>query len=95
MQHKTGIYINGAWVVSSSDGDDRRGELWDGGDRAGALEAIPDSVVDDLVVHGSPEECRARILRYTNAGVEIPIVMPLPVGMSTHEAALRLSPAGG
>jgi alkanesulfonate monooxygenase SsuD/methylene tetrahydromethanopterin reductase-like flavin-dependent oxidoreductase (luciferase family) len=46
-------------------------------------------------VHGSPEECRARILRYTDAGVEIPIVMPLPVGMSTHEAALRLSPAGG
>jgi len=75
--------------------DDRRGDLWDGGDRAGALEAIPDSVVDDLVVHGSPEECRARILRYTDAGVEIPIVMPLPVGMSTHEAALRLSPAGG
>ena len=70
-------------------------QLWDGGDRAGALEAIPDSVVDDLVVHGSPEECRARILRYTDAGVELPIVMPLPVGMSTHEAALRLSPAGG
>ena len=46
-------------------------------------------------MHGPPEECRARILRYTDAGVEIPIVMPLPVGMSTHEAALRLSPAGG
>ena len=42
-----------------------RGELlapmhaaWAAGDRAGAAAAIPDEVVDALVMHGTPEECR-------------------------------------
>ncbi|MEV0056068.1 LLM class flavin-dependent oxidoreductase [Saccharopolyspora shandongensis] len=30
---------------------------WDAGDRRGALGAIPESVVDALVVNGSPQEC--------------------------------------
>ena len=37
---------------------------WKAGDRKQALEEIPDSVVDDLVVHGTPEACRARIDEY-------------------------------
>jgi len=53
-----------------------RGELltdmwaaWKAGDRKAALAAIPDEVVDDLVVHGSPADCRARIQRYFDHGV--------------------------
>jgi len=42
---------------------------WKAGDRKAALAAIPDSVVDDLVVHGSPAECRAKIDRYFANGV--------------------------
>ncbi|WP_220498891.1 MULTISPECIES: LLM class F420-dependent oxidoreductase [unclassified Microbispora] len=42
---------------------------WDAGDRRGAAEALPDSVVDELWVHGSPEECRAHIARYLHPGV--------------------------
>jgi alkanesulfonate monooxygenase SsuD/methylene tetrahydromethanopterin reductase-like flavin-dependent oxidoreductase (luciferase family) len=38
-------------------------DAWRAGDRKAALAAIPDEVVDDLVVHGSPEQCRARIQR--------------------------------
>ena len=36
-------------------------DAWAAGDRKGALAAIPDEVVDDLVVHGSVAECRAHI----------------------------------
>jgi probable F420-dependent oxidoreductase len=45
---------------------------WKSGDRKAALEAIPDEVVDDLVIHGSPEECREHIERYRAAGVTTP-----------------------
>ncbi len=42
---------------------------WKAGDRQQALAEIPDSVVDDLVVHGSPDACRARIQQYFDQGV--------------------------
>ncbi len=32
---------------------------WSAGDRKAALEAMPDEVVDDLVLHGSPAQVRA------------------------------------
>jgi len=54
---------------------DRLGEMWShwkAGDRKAALEAIPDEVVDELVIHGSPEECREHIERYREAGVTTP-----------------------
>ncbi|MGH9060663.1 MAG: LLM class F420-dependent oxidoreductase, partial [Acidimicrobiales bacterium] len=33
---------------------------WQAGDRYGAAAAIPDQVVDELIVHGSPADCRAQ-----------------------------------
>ncbi len=36
---------------------------WKAGDRKAALAAIPDQVVDDLLVHGSPAQVRARLAR--------------------------------
>ncbi len=47
-------------------------DAWTAGDRKAAVEAIPDEVVDDLVIHGSPEECREHIERYREAGVTTP-----------------------
>jgi probable F420-dependent oxidoreductase len=46
---------------------------WAAGDRKAALAAIPDEVVDDLIVHGSPEECRAKIQAYADHGVRVPV----------------------
>lgn len=51
---------------------------WASGDRKGALAAIPDSVVDELIVHGSPAECRARVQAYADAGVTIPVMALMP-----------------
>ena len=50
------------------------GSLWKSGDRKAAVESIPDEVVDDLVIHGSPEECREHIERYREAGVTTPVL---------------------
>jgi len=45
---------------------------WKAGDRKAALQAIPDEVVDQLVIHGAPEECREHVERYRQAGVTTP-----------------------
>jgi probable F420-dependent oxidoreductase len=65
-------------------------DLWQAGDRRGALEAIGDDVVDELVVHGSPAECRAHVLRYVANGVTTPVLMPLPFGGVTARETVRL-----
>jgi probable F420-dependent oxidoreductase len=54
-------------------------EAWQAGDRKAATAAIPDEVVDQLLVHGSPEECRAHIARYVANGVTTPALAILPV----------------
>lgn len=54
-------------------------EAWRAGDRRGALAAIPDTVVDDLVLHGTPAEIRAHIARYVANGVTTPALALVPV----------------
>ncbi|MFF5080951.1 LLM class F420-dependent oxidoreductase [Actinoplanes sp. NPDC000266] len=53
-------------------------DAWAAGDRKGALAAIPDQVVDDLIVHGTPAECRARVEAYAAAGITVPVMALLP-----------------
>jgi probable F420-dependent oxidoreductase len=65
---------------------------WEAGDRKGALQAIPDEVVDELVVHGPPERCREQVARYVDAGVTTPILGLLPTGGDLREAVRALAP---
>lgn len=51
---------------------------WAEGERGAAAAAVPDELVDELVVHGSPARCRAEVLRYVEAGVGTPILALLP-----------------
>lgn len=53
-------------------------EAWAAGDRRAAVAAVPDQVVDDLIVHGTAAECAAGLRAYHTAGVDIPIVKFLP-----------------
>jgi len=55
-------------------------EAWKAGDRKGALEKIPDSVVDELIVHGSADHCREVIGRYIENGVTTPAPAIVPFG---------------
>jgi probable F420-dependent oxidoreductase len=68
---------------------------WAAGDRKAAVESIPDEVADDLVVHGSPGECREKIAAYVEAGITTPIPAILPVGVPAAEAIEMLAPAAG
>jgi alkanesulfonate monooxygenase SsuD/methylene tetrahydromethanopterin reductase-like flavin-dependent oxidoreductase (luciferase family) len=49
-------------------------KAWEAGERKEAAASIPDSVVDQLVLHGSPRECREQIQRYVEAGVTTPVI---------------------
>lgn len=49
-------------------------QSWKAGDRKQALEDIPQKVVDDLIIYGSADECRARIEEYVAAGVTVPVI---------------------
>ncbi|TDB89192.1 LLM class F420-dependent oxidoreductase [Actinomadura sp. KC216] len=71
-------------------------EAWAAGDRQKALDAIPDEVVDDLIVHGTPAECRARIREYVGNGLTTPVLAILPGGgLSPAEAVRALAPSAG
>jgi probable F420-dependent oxidoreductase len=66
--------------------------LWQAGDRRGAANAVPDVVVDDLVVHGTPQQCREHIGRYVDVGVTTPILAVLPTGSDPHQVVRDLAP---
>ena len=69
-------------------------EAWDAGDRRAALAAVPDEVVDALVVHGSPEACRRHVEGYVANGVTVPVLQVVPAGVDLAEAVRGLAPAG-
>jgi probable F420-dependent oxidoreductase len=53
-------------------------EKWAAGDRKGAAAAVPDDVVDELVLHGSPESVRDQVQAYQDAGLRTPVIALLP-----------------
>ena len=67
-------------------------DLWSAGDRKGALAAIPDEVVDELIVHGSFAQCRDHVARYVANGVDIPVLAVLPFGVDLADAVEGLAP---
>jgi probable F420-dependent oxidoreductase len=67
---------------------------WNSGDRKGALEAIPDALVDELVIHGPAERCRERVAEYQAAGLDTPVIAIVPVpGLDLADTIRKLAPA--
>jgi probable F420-dependent oxidoreductase len=54
-------------------------EAWRTGDRRAAAAAVPDQVIDELFVCGTPQQCRDRLAEYLDAGVTTPIVTVFPM----------------
>jgi probable F420-dependent oxidoreductase len=71
-------------------------EAWQAGDRKQATAVIPDSLVDELIVHGSPAACRAGIQRYFDNGVTTSSLAIMPLAPLDHGQAIRdLAPSAG
>jgi 5,10-methylenetetrahydromethanopterin reductase len=54
-------------------------ELTLAGDRAAAAGQVPQQVADGFVAHGSAAACAARLAEYRDAGVDLPVLFPVPV----------------
>jgi probable F420-dependent oxidoreductase len=74
---------------------------WAEGDRRGAAAAVPDEIVDALVLHGAPDVCRTAVARYVAAGVDTPVLALLPTpelerggAAALSETLAALAPAG-
>jgi len=49
------------------------------GDRTGAAERVPQRVADAFVAHGDAAAIAARIAEYRSAGIDLPVLFPMPV----------------
>jgi alkanesulfonate monooxygenase SsuD/methylene tetrahydromethanopterin reductase-like flavin-dependent oxidoreductase (luciferase family) len=58
-------------------------EAWAQGDRAGAAAAVPEEVVHDLVLMGTPASCADRVHAYAAGGADVVNVVLLPDGGET------------
>ena len=69
-------------------------DAWKAGDRKAALAAIPDEVVDDILIHGSPAHCRAKIQEYFDNGVTTSslAILGLDPELNYWESVKALSP---
>jgi alkanesulfonate monooxygenase SsuD/methylene tetrahydromethanopterin reductase-like flavin-dependent oxidoreductase (luciferase family) len=69
-------------------------DAWEVGDRKQALAEVPDSLVDELFVHGSPQNCREQIKRYFDNGVTTTslAIMPFDPNLNFWEAVQGIAP---
>jgi probable F420-dependent oxidoreductase len=59
------------------------------GDRAGAVAAVSDRMVDAIDVMGDEDTVHATMRSYVDAGVDVPVLMPLPWGADRRASAER------
>jgi len=70
-------------------------DAWQAGDRRGALAAVPDSVIDELFLIGSPAEIRSGVADYVRAGITVPVLAVFgPDAESVRKLATDLGRAG-
>ncbi len=75
-------------------GDELAGmwKAWQSGDRKAATEAIPDHLIDQLIIHGSPAACREHVQRYVDNGLNTPALALLPCDRDPRETSRELAP---
>lgn len=73
--------------LGNGDRFDASHERWLSGDRRGAEQALSDEVVDGLFVHGTPDECRAKIEKYVRPGVTTVVLYVQPDPSVVADAA--------
>ena len=51
-------------------------EAWNRGGKEALIQAVPDSYVEGMTASGTPEEVRARVQKFRDVGVQLPILRP-------------------
>lgn len=64
-------------------------DAWAAGDRKGALAAVPDDLVDSLVLHGAPAQVRKQLEEYVAGGVRTPVIALVPAPGTDLVGAVR------
>jgi len=67
-------------------------DAWAAGDRKLANAVIPDEVVDELIIHGSYDQCREHVQRYIDAGIHVPTLAVLTTPDQLEAAVTGLAP---
>ena len=67
-------------------------DAWAAGDRARALELVPDEVIDDLIVWGTPEQIRAKVEDYAANGVTTTAPSIMGRGDAVRDTIRALAP---
>ena len=68
------------------------------GDRAGALAAVSDAMIDAIDVVGDADLVKSTVDAYVAAGVDVPVLMPLPWGpdrLAVVDATMRAAAGRG
>lgn len=48
-------------------------------------EMVTDSMANELTIYGTPDECRKKLQKFRNTGIDLPIIQFNPIG-NTHES---------
>ena len=67
-------------------------DAWRSGDRKAANELIPDHLIDELIIHGSPGACREHVQRYVENGLHTPVLSLMPSDADLRQASRELAP---
>ena len=54
-----------------------------------ASKLVPDDIVQMITASGTPDECRAKVAEYVDAGCTCPILYPLGRRRARHDRRLR------
>jgi probable F420-dependent oxidoreductase len=65
-------------------------DAWEAGDRRGALAALSDETVDEVIIRGTADERRAHVQRYLDGGVDTAFLMMLSGAPDPAERQRRM-----
>jgi probable F420-dependent oxidoreductase len=60
---------------------------WQAGERQEAVALVPEQVVDDIFVFGSPDECKDKIEAYRDNGITTPVINIIPTAREPEAQA--------
>lgn len=72
-------------------------KTWESGNRREAAAQIPDALVEEVCVFGTPARCREQLQAFREAGADVPVLAVSPVNedrlVATRKAIVSLRPA--